>query len=193
MKRAIGILTLLLFTAAVHAETDKKIDFNYENADIIKVVKDYSSASGQKFIIDPSVHGKITILNKGPVTVEEAFDQMSSALALNSLGISTQDGVMVIMQARSLQRNYIGVGKELPPLRPERMYTWIVDLKNASADEVNKQLRILTSKDGELVPYTRSNQIFVSDWVSNLYRIKTMLSDIDQKMEPAAKSHVKHR
>jgi hypothetical protein len=35
----------------------------------------------------------------------------------------------------------------------------VINLKYVSADEVNKQLRILNSKDGELVAYTHTNQL----------------------------------
>jgi general secretion pathway protein D len=180
------LATLTLAASALAASTDK-IDFNFNNADITQVLQTYAKASGQKFIIDPAVHGKITIINPGPVTVEEAFNQMSSALAVNSLAISKQDDVMVVKNARSIQRDLIDMGHQLPPLRPEKMYTLIIDLKNTSADEVNKQLRILTSKDGELVPFPDANEIVVTDWVSNLYRIQKLLSDLDEHSKKRAK------
>jgi general secretion pathway protein D len=176
--RALLILLSAIYVGAASAG-DKMIDFTYKNEDLTKVLADYSHASGQKFIIDPSVRGKITILNPGSVSIEEAFNQLSSALAVNGLGLSTQDNVMVVMQARALQRNLIGVGQTLPPPKPERMFTWVVTLKYVSADDVNRQLRILTSKDGELVPYLHTNQLVISDWVSNLYRIQNILKELD--------------
>lgn len=172
------VLAGLMMVSAVFA-ADKSIDFNYKDADLAKVISDYAKASGQKFIVDPNVHGKITIMSPGPVSIGEAFNQLSSALAVNGIAISKQDDVMVVAQARMIQRNLIDVGQELPALKPERMYTWVINLKHTSADEVNKQLRILTSKDGELVPYTHNNQIYVTDWTSNLQRIAKIIKEID--------------
>lgn len=67
----------------------------------------------------------------------------------------------------------------------------VISLKYASANEINKELRILTSKDGELVPVSRTNQIIITDWVSNLYRITNLLKEIDVKVEKKVekKSH----
>ncbi|NJL24478.1 MAG: hypothetical protein HC902_04465 [Calothrix sp. SM1_5_4] len=44
---------------------------------------------------------------------------------------------MFVNQARNIQRNLIDVSSELPAARPERMFTLVIDLKNASADEIN--------------------------------------------------------
>jgi hypothetical protein len=41
---------------------------NKQNADLNKVIETYAKASGQKFIIDPNAHGKITIINKDNVS-----------------------------------------------------------------------------------------------------------------------------
>ena len=64
------ILTgLLLFTRAALAADTPTLNFTFHDADIVKVIEEYSKASGQKFIIAPEIKGKITILNPGPVTV----------------------------------------------------------------------------------------------------------------------------
>lgn len=178
------LLVCAMFSAWAYAA--EKVSFNYENAEIGKVLKDYAKMTGQKFIIDPQVRGMITITNPGEVSKEEAFNQLSSALSLNGIGISTQEDTMVVQQARAVQRNLIPVTKELPPLNPTRMVTYVIELKNADADEINKQLRILTSKDGELVPYTRTNQIFVTDWTPNLHRIAQMMNVVDQHVQSTA-------
>jgi type II secretory pathway component GspD/PulD (secretin) len=187
--RTILLLTALLMGQSVFAG-DKKIDFNYKMVDLNKVLDDYSHATGQKFIVDPGVHAMITIINSGPVSTEEAFNQLSTALALNGVGFSTRDDAMVLMQARALQRSMIGVGTQLPPMKPEKMYTWMPTLKYVSADDVNRQLRILTSKDGELVPVQHNNSLIISDWSSNLYRIAAILKEVDVPAGKTVKSEL---
>ena len=193
IQMLVVLSTVSVLPSLSHAGEVGKIKFNYRDADIVKVLEDYSQATGQKFLIDPSIKGRITLINQERLTNEEAFNQLSSALAVNGIGISTQDAVMHVMPARILQRNYIPVIKELPPLRPERMYTYIINLKHLSADDVNRQLRILTSRDGELVPNPQGNQLIVSDWSSNLHRIAAIIESVDQPAaKTAAKTAVKH-
>jgi general secretion pathway protein D len=185
MRALILILSLLSVTFA-HAD-EKKIDFNYKSEDIRKVVADYAKVSGQKFILDPQVRGIAIISNPGPITIAEAFNELSRVLAINGLAIVNDGDTMVILQARAAQRDHIELVHELPPAQPQKMYTWVVTLQYASADEINKQLRILTSKDGELVPFTPSNSLIISDYSPNLHRIAEILKDVDV---PKAKDYV---
>ena len=184
MKILLSAIFTALSLSAFATEKKTDIDFSFRDMEITEAIKKYAGASGQKFIVDPMVRGKITIMNPGPVSVAEAYAQLSSALALNGLAISRQDDNLIVNSARNIQRSLIEVSEVLPPLKPERMYTWVINLKYVSADEVNKQLRILPSKDGELVPFTPRNQILVTDWVSNLHRISKIVSEIDK---PATK------
>ncbi len=178
------LLTLIMFPlmipAFVAAAPQTTIKFNFRDADIVKIIEDYSKASGQKIIVDPEVRGKATIFNPGPISLDEAFNQLSSAMMINSLAFSKQGDTMLVLQSRSVQRNLIEVVNELPPLKPDKMITWMVKLKHINADEINKQLRILTSRDGELVPYTQTNHLLISDYVSNLHRVAAIIKELDQ-------------
>lgn len=178
--------TLLASNAFAAGEKSGTLKFSYQNTEIVKVIDDYAKASGQRFVIDPAVRGKITIINPTPIAMDEAFNQLSTALATNSMGIVTQDNVMMVKPARNIQRDSIPVVTELPPMRPERMVTYVIQLKYTSADEINKQLRILTSRDGELVPYVPTNSILVSDWTPNLHRIAAILKHLDVDQEQKA-------
>ena len=176
------ILTLLVFSLNTFAENKIKMYFN--NDEITKIIEIYSKASGQKFIIDPGVRGKISIFLQEEVTLEEAFNHLSSALAINGYAISKQGDTMVVKSGRNIQRDYIETSTSKPSLKPERMYTWIYTFKNVTAESVNRDLRILPSKDGEMSVYSSANQLIITDWTSNLNRIADILKEIDVKVSP---------
>lgn len=181
MKKVVSII-ISFFAVSVLAETKMKMYFN--NEEITKVIENYSKASGQKFIIDPGVRGKISIFVQEDVSLEEAFNHLSSALAINGYAISKQGDTMIIKSGRNIQRDFIETTTKLPSLKPERMATWIYTFKNTSAENVNRELRILPSKDGEMSVYADNNQIIISDWTSNLNRIADVLKEIDVKVAP---------
>lgn len=175
--RWISLVTLI---GAFYAHADAgSFKFSYRNSEIGSVIDDYAKLTGQRFVYDNSIKGRVNILNPDKISKEEAFAQLSSALATQGYGISEQDGVMLVQLARNLQRSLIGTGTSLPSLRPERMYTWIVKLKYAKADQVNRELRILLSKDGELSVNPSTNQLIITDWVSNLHRVQKILEAVD--------------
>lgn len=153
--------------------------FDYPNADVADVIKAISELTGKNFIVDPAVRGKITIIAPSRITVAEAYKAFLSALAINGLAVVPGDGFYKIKQARAAQRDNIDTFSGAYYPTSDQMITRIIKLKYISADEVNKQLRILTSKDGELVPYTPTNSLIVSDYGANMDRIMKILEQLD--------------
>ncbi len=185
------VLTIALGILSQVAEASKTVKVYFKNEDVQKIIEVYSKASGQKFVVDPAVRGSASILAQEPVSLEEFFNLMSSALALNGFAMSKQGDSMIVKTARNIQRDLIEVSPEKPALKPERMYTWVYSAKHLSVDELNRQLRILPSKDGEMAVVSSSNQIVFTDWTSNLLRIASILQEIDKPVNPAIAKHIK--
>lgn len=180
------LLSVILISFSVSfAQAEDRIKMYYNNEELTKVIEVYSKASGQKFVVDPSVRGKISIFLQQPISIEEAFNQLSSALAVNGFAISKQGDTMVIKAARNIQRDLIEVSTEKPSLKPERMYTWIYTVKNLSVERINRDLRILVSRDGEMSVYPSTNQLIICDWTSNLNRVAELIKELDKPLDPA--------
>ena len=182
--RLLTILLTVFSISGAHAADKMKMYFN--NEDILKIIEIYSKASGQKFVVDPGVRGKVSIFLQDSVTIEEGFNQLSSALAINGFAISKQGDTMIVKSARNIQRDLIEVSPEKPALKPERMYTWVYTAKNISVEQVNRDIRILSSRDGEMSVLPSSNQIMLTDWTSNLNRVAEVLKELDKPADPAA-------
>ncbi len=178
MKKLIASLIVIAGTQVCWAETTLKMNFVKE--DIIKILEMYSKAANQKFVIDPEVKGSVTLLNPEEVNLKEAFNQISTMLAINGFSYFYQGDVIVIQSTRQVQRSGIPVVTELPPVRPEMMVTWVTTLKHASVANINRDLRILVSKDGEMVIVPDKNQIMISDFTSNLHRVAKILEQVDK-------------
>lgn len=175
------LICLLLATTTWFAHADEKIKMSFKDAELSKVIETYSKAYNQKFMISPEVRGRITIYSNEPLSKEEAFNQLSAALALNGFGISKRDDTMVVRAVRNTQKDLIEVGTERPSLKPERMYTWVYTLKNISPKTAMEDLRFMASKDGEMSMRSDAKQIIFTDWTSNLNRIAELMNQLDKK------------
>lgn len=153
--------------------------FDFPNAEITDIVKAISELTGKNFIIDPGVRGKITIVAPSKISVAEAYKAFLSALAINGFAVVPSGKFLKIRSARNAQRDGIETysGNYYP--NADQMITRIIHLKHISAEMVNRDLRILTSKDGELSPYTPTNSLIVSDYGSNIERIMKIISQLD--------------
>lgn len=153
--------------------------FDFPNADIQDIVKAISELTGKNFIIDPGVRGKITIIAPSKITVAEAYKAFLSALAINGYAIVPSGNFLKIRTARNAQRDGIETysGNYFP--NADQMVTKIIHLKHISAEAVNRDLRILQSKDGEMSPYPPTNSLIISDYGSNIERIMRILNQLD--------------
>lgn len=153
--------------------------FDFPNADIADIVKAISELTGRNFILDPGVRGKVTIIAPSKITVAEAYKMFLSALAIHSYAIVPSDGYYKIKAARQAQRDSIETfsGSYYP--NSDQMITKIIHLKYISADEVLKQFRNITTKDGDINSYSPTNSIIVSDYGSNVDRLVKIINQLD--------------
>ncbi|WP_374076171.1 hypothetical protein [Bdellovibrio bacteriovorus] len=185
------VSALVIIFALSFAHAEEKIKWYFNNEELLKIIEIYSKASGQKFVIDPGVRGRVSMFNQEAITVDEAFNQLSSALAINGFAISKQGDTMIVKSARNIQRDLIEVSSEKPSLKPERMYTWVYKAKYVPVANINRDLRILPSKDGEMNISMDTNQIFITDYVSNINRIAKVLEEVDKPLDAATAKLVK--
>ncbi|MCM2280624.1 MAG: type II secretion system secretin GspD [Bdellovibrionaceae bacterium] len=154
--------------------------FDFPNADIKDVIKAISELTGKNFIIDNTISGRVTIMAPSKITVAEAYKAFLSALAGLGFTIVPSGKFLKIKNARAAQRDSIETysGNYFP--NADVLITRIVQLKNTSAEEVNKRLRILPSKDGEMTPYEPTNSLIITDYGSNVDRMMKIIHEIDK-------------
>ncbi len=153
--------------------------FDYPNAEITDIVKAMGELTGKNFIIDPGVRGKITIIAPSKVTVAEAYKAFLSALAINGFTVVPSGKFLKIKSARNAQRDSIETYSGAYYPTADQMITRLIHLKHISATQVQRDLRILPSKDGELSIYEPTNTIILSDWGSNVERVMKIINQLD--------------
>lgn len=164
-------------TNANYPETIESFDF--PNVDINDVIHAISELTGKNFIIDPGVRGKITIIAPSKLTVAEAYKAFLSALAINGFTVVPSGGFLKVKSARNAQRDSIETYSGAYYPNTDQMITRIIHLKHISAEQVNRDLRILPSKDGEMSVYTPTNSIILSDYGSNIDRVMKIIGELD--------------
>lgn len=153
--------------------------FDFPNVEITDVIKAISELTGKNFIIDPGVRGKITIVAPSKITVAEAYKAFLSALAINGFTVVPSGSFLKIKSARNAQRDSIETysGSYYP--NSDQMITRIIHLKHIQAEQVNRDLRILASKDGEMSVYSATNSLILSDYGSNIDRVMKIINQLD--------------
>lgn len=183
MQKVIFVVLAFFFTLAWANE--KTYEFSFKDKELTDIVKTYSEFSGKKFVFDGSVRGKASILNPGKVTEAKAFDLLSMALASNGFAVvqpksEQRADTFWILPARNVQRSDVQIYTSTPPQAPERIVTLVFTPKYLSAVNLNRDLRILPSKDGEMVVIGDKNQLIITDFSSNIVRVHALLTELDK-------------
>ncbi len=161
---------------------DVKITLQHKDQEVTSMIETFAKASKKTFVVDPGVRGRVSVFAPEPVGLDEAFDLLSTSLALNGYAVIEHADRYVVMASRNAQRSSIPTLTEIKNVKPERYVTLIVTLKHIPVTEVNKNLRILPSKDGEMMPLIESNQLMITDYISNVNRIAGILRILDQPL-----------
>ena len=189
---AVLVSTSVTVASAFEPQTfDKsvKITLNHKDQEVGAMIESFAKASKKTFVVDPGVRGKVSVFAPEPVGLDEAFDLLSTSLALNGYAIIEHADRYVVMASRNAQRSSIPTLTEIKSVKPERYVTLIMTLNHIPVTEINKNLRILPSKDGEMMPLIESNQLLITDYISNVNRIAGIVKILDQPL-PAGMTKV---
>jgi len=156
-------------------------NFDLPDKDIKDVVTLISKWTGKNFILDNKVRGKITIIGPSQVTLQEAYHAFLSALDANNL-TTVQSGKFIrIIEAAEARRQPVQTyaGEFAPDT--DQYITRIFQLKHINSDEVQREFRDMTSRQGKLFAYEPTNSIIITDTGSNIRRIEGILKTLDIK------------
>jgi len=162
--------------------------FDYPSIEIKEMIKIMTELTGKRFIYSDKISGKISIVSKSPVSVAEAWKAFLSALQMNDLTIVRAGKFLKVIKSRDAIKSNIETysGTYFPDA--DQMVTKIIKLKYIPVSELDKALRSLYSKDGDIKPYEPTNSLIISDYGSNIEKIYGIIKELDvpgfeEKME----------
>ncbi len=153
--------------------------FDFPNADINDIVKTISELTGKNFILDQNVKGHITIIAPSRITVAEAYKAFLSALAINGFTVVPSGGFLKIKSTKIALKDNIEIysGNYYP--NDDQAITRILHLKHISAEVVQKDLRNVLTRDGDLTIYGPTNSLIISDLGSSVDRMMKIIAQLD--------------
>ena len=185
LPRAIALFVALTIASSAFAAEADKTTLNFVNADIPEVIRAISHITKKNFLVDPRVKGTINIVSATPVSSDEAYNILLSALRLQGFASVESNGVTKIMPEADAKL-YIGEVSGGQG-RKDQLVTRIFPLQYESAAQVVNVVRPLIAPNNIVVAYPNTNTLVVTDYASNLKRIEQIVRSIDQ---PAAEAPV---
>ena len=177
MKKS--ILTLSLAAMLVATSLQAQHVLNVRDADIRAFVQDAARVTGQTFIVDSRVQGKVSVVTDRSLSRSEYFEVFLSTLRANGLvAIPLRGGGYRIQQAEGAATQPTRVGSKTA--LGSQFVTEVFRLKSIDASSAVETLTPLVSREGSLTANRNANSLVVADYADNIRRIRDLVVQIDR-------------
>jgi len=173
---------LLAQAARAPAAAEDTASLNFVNADLEATVRAIGQYTGRQFVIDPRVKGTITLVTERPVTKQQAYEQLLSALRLQGFTIvETPGGIARILPEADakLQGGRVIAPSQVAP-RGDQIVTQVFELQFESATNMVPVLRPLIAPNNTISAYPANNSLVITDYADNLRRLREIIAAIDR-------------
>jgi general secretion pathway protein D len=165
---------------ATEAAANDSVMLNFVNAEIDAVVRAIGQYTGRTFVIDPRVKGTLSVVTERPVTKQQAFEQLLSALRLQGFTIVQTGNVMrVVPEADAKLQGGTVVVPRSPSPPGDQLVTQVFRLQYESATAMVPILRPLIAPNNTISAYPQNNTLVITDYAENLRRIQRIIESID--------------
>ena len=157
---------------------DDFVTLNFTNIDIGALVKVMSELTRRNFLLDERVTGKVTIMTPKKISPEEAYQVFLSALEIKGFTAIEDGKVTRIIPTASARQSGLKVFQD-GDTQGEGYVTKLIRLNFVNPQEIARTITPLITKDGTIIASPATNSIILTDSVSNIRKIESLLRAMD--------------
>lgn len=170
--------TLLVSMAfVIEAIAVDMVKINFRDADIRSVIESVAEITGESFVLDPRVKGKVTIISPESIDKTLLYEAILSAIQVQGYQ-AIRDGAVTRIVPFNQSFNLAGGGNS-------ELVTEILKVRYVQAATLIPVLKPLMSNGARVQAYNQSNYLVVSDIRSNVDRLKMLLNELDDPDQTA--------
>ena len=158
--------------------SDDYVTLNFTNIDIGALVKVMSELTRRNFLLDERVTGKVTIMTPRKISPDEAYQVFQSALEIKGFTAIEDGKVTRIIPAASARQSGLKVVQD-GDTQGEGYVTKLIRLNFVNPQEMVRAITPLVTKDGTVIAYPTTNSVILTDAVSNIRKIESLIRAMD--------------
>lgn len=161
-------------------EEARYITIDFDDVDIRVFIKFISELTGNNFVIDKGVKGKVTIISPKKISVKEAYKVFESVLEVHGFSVVPAGDIIKIVPSKDARTKNIETRLKMEAINPEdKVVTQIISLNYANPNELKKVLAPLISKSSVILSYPPTGTLIVTDLLSNIKRLLKIIGALD--------------
>lgn len=168
---------LMVGLTPVQADT---VTLNLRDAEIQTLIDLVAQETGQNFIVDPRVRGRVSVVSGRPVSRDELYDLFLGVLKVYGFAAVPGEVATKIMPDVQAKQGEILNLFEHERVASDEIVTHVLMVEHISAAQLVPILRPLIPQGGHLAAAMESNALVISDSAANIHRIRALIQRIDQ-------------
>ncbi len=167
----------------IAAAAEDSVVLNFEGADIREVIHSLADALNINYQIDPRIQGQVTIRTTGTIAKEDLFPVFHRILRSNGISaVQVGDIWQIIPVAEAKTKAIIpkSPSEVSSSKRQDLFVIEVVRIEHVAAQEMLNVIQPFVTPGGDVIPYSRSNLLIITDLESNVARLKDLIGTFDR-------------
>ena len=157
-----------------------KVLVNLVDAELVVLVKFISDLTGDSFIYDERLKGRVTIYSPDKLSKDEAFNLFVSVLEFKGFTIVSTGNIYKVIPLSLLKGENFEVRSEKEAFRADERYVArVIPLEFINPSAVVALIRPLVSKNAFVAPFHESNAVLILDTSLNIKKVLKIVRRVD--------------
>ncbi len=167
------------FSAAQNEVPGNKISLDFEDVDIRSLIRFMAEISGENYIVDNKVIGKVTVISPQEVDRKQAMNIFANLLLASGYAIVPAGDVKQIVPASKVGASATPITEDTPESESD-IVTRVIKPKSGNAKNLIEILKPMLSSSGAITSYGPANLLMVTDAYSHARRIEMIVGELDK-------------
>lgn len=171
--------------APAAAAPQRNIRFQFDGIPYGDVVERFAQMANKPLLADTNIAGSLTFNDPTPYTYGEALDMLNLILSMKGLMLVESGHYLRLVPFKELPAMPLRIMRGVDQsgdVRPGEVVTVVLDVKNLESKEVADAIMPMLSNAGSVAPLSRGRGLILTDRLSNISRIRTLLATIDTEV-----------
>ena len=164
------------------ATPPNRIRFQFDGIPYSDVLERFAQMANKPLIAATNVAGTLTYNDPNAYSYEEALDSLNLILSMKGLAIVESEHTLRLVPFKelpSLPHRILRGTDSTGDVRPGEVITVVLEVNNLDAKEVADSVTPMLSSAGSAAPLSRGRGLIITDRLTNIQRIRSLLRTID--------------
>lgn len=178
------LCTLIATTVApaqAAAADEGQITLDFKDVELADLIQTISELTGENFIYDETVRGKVTVISPESMTLDEAYQLFLTVLNVKGFTVVPSGKVNKIVPLRNAKEAGLPTVTSGRGQTGDQAITRIFRLDHLDAAQiVPTVLTPLVPSTSHVAAYPPTNSLIITDTAANIARLATIIRELDQ-------------